>query len=586
MRKLLLTILIFFLLIGTIGISGQTTEIDIKKSLLNANSWVRLLSYEKGSCCDEIDDSLTYKYTNFNSDEWQTGNYAFAKPKANILEVEVVAKNWINFVVDQYDSWGGTDSPVLGEYTEFKRGDLLLGYYFPVEPVGYIIVSSLKDFIPIKAYSTTSNLDPDDEVGMCDLLKDELERRALHLIDRFGGLDDVSLQELNKFTSDSNRLAWSSLLKSSAEYKANLRVIYPNYPVDNSNWRIGPLLRTSWHQHAPFNDDCPNMKCGGWYNDNAVVGCVPLAIAMILKFFAWPPGFDYPNMANRYIANSGLNPPFEDENQNPVTQAQIDAVATLCYDAGMSLYDPKPGCGIDYGCSSTGADVCTIICNDARESFQDNYYYSYSDVDMPWCEDYEDSYPLHWESMIREEIENNRPMILSISNGNNFNHAVVIDGYDNIGQIHINYGWDNGHNTWYVFDELDCDKTNGFQGGCILDDMDLIRLIFPRTGYNKVCYDTLGPWGGPGSYHHYIYCNVTKTRSDYDTPYKYMTVLGGAWVQFLPGESITCSHDSVYIYGRSPGETRFFSDGLPTRGLKVCENGVIKLNSNGRISIY
>ena len=84
-----------------------------------------------------------------------------------------------------------------------------------------------------------------------------------------------------------------------------------------------------------------------------------------------------------------------------------------------------------------------------------------------------------------------------------------------------------------------------------MDEVWLVRLIYPRNGYNEVCYDTLLPWGGSGSYHHYIYRNVTKTRSDYDTPYKYMTVLGGAWVQFLPGEGITCSHDSVYIYGRS-----------------------------------
>ncbi|MGQ9517783.1 MAG: hypothetical protein ACUVT1_10990, partial [Anaerolineae bacterium] len=103
-------------------------------------------------------------------------------------EARTVAENWLRFVVERDGQWGGVTNPSIRDFAEFKRGDRLLGYYASIEPQGYIVITSLEDFAPIQAYSTTSDLDPDNEVGMCDLLKDVMDTRLAFLVEAFGGL--------------------------------------------------------------------------------------------------------------------------------------------------------------------------------------------------------------------------------------------------------------------------------------------------------------------------------------------------------------------------------------------------------------
>ncbi|MDH7487803.1 MAG: C10 family peptidase [Anaerolineae bacterium] len=482
-------------------------------------------------------------------------------------EARTVAENWLRLIVERDGQWSGEKHPAIDNFTEFKRGDLLLGYYASVKPQGYIIIAALKDFAPIQAYSTDSNLDPnrEDEKGMGALLKDVLERRISLLIERFGGLDQLKVEEIGGYAPQANRRAWSYLLEGGSTLRSNL--LSMNAQVG----RVGPLLRTSWHQRPPYNNECPNMGCTwdsyGNFNQNAVVGCVPLAMAQIMRYYAWPPYFDeyydWPNMLNRYKYENNW---FVDQNGHPVTQAQIDAVADLCADAGSVIH-------IDYGCSGTGAFMCNWAYDDARDAFEDHFFYSNPGNDEPQCEE-RDSYDFNtWWNMIREEIDHNRPMMYRIAN-HDFDHLIVVDGYDNTGGqylVHANYGWDDGHTAWYTLDQFDC---NGI-GACDWGSYEMTRFIYPRTGLCGVAWVNLGPRNSATDLHHYVYCDVTLLN---------VTIQGGAWVQFLPGTSIMGG--SASIEGRSPAETRLFSDGLPTRGLKVAGGGKIKLYPSGSIRVH
>lgn len=502
---------------------------------------------------------------------------------ATMDEAQVVAENWIRFVVERDGHWGGAESPSIGEFTEFRREDSLLGYYASVEPQGYIVISSSKGFAPIKAYSTTSNLDPDREVGMCALLKDVLESRAKFLINRFGGLGEVSAQELDKFTPDANRLAWLYLLEGGSALRSNLRSIYPE-----GTGPVGPLLKTSWHQRPPYNDLCPNTDCEGcpcsWpgygnFNDRALVGCCPLAMAQIMKYYCWPPSylehsFDWRNMCNRYVW-SETSQWFDDEHGNPVTGSQINAVAFLCECAGHSLYDWTAGCGIDYGCDGTSAQGCSFWCNDARDGFEDYFLYDTEDYE-PDCQDRDDWGYDGWWKLITDEIDVNRPMHYRISDDDDYAHYIVVDGYDDSGgqrQVHANYGHGVGDTDWYALDHFYC-------GGdpCDLEEEYCIRYIFPRNGLCGTSYATLTADSLP----HYVYCDV-------DVHYD---VEGGALVQFLPGTSMKAGY-GFKIYGSGGTGTRFFSGGLlpsglpPPEGLKVGADGQIKLYpSGGGICVY
>ncbi|MBX3044689.1 MAG: C10 family peptidase [Candidatus Kapabacteria bacterium] len=54
--------------------------------------------------------------------------------------------------------------------------------------------------------------------------------------------------------------------------------------------------------------------------------------------------------------------------------------------------------------------------------------------------------------LITEEIDNKRPLMFYFDNGDDFGHAVVIDGYtnvDNLFLVHLNQGLGGKHNGWY-----------------------------------------------------------------------------------------------------------------------------------------
>lgn len=493
-------------------------------------------------------------------------------------EADIVARNWIAFILQRDGYWADSTAPFLAAPVEFRRGDRVLGYLFAVEPRGYVLVSSLTDFAPIKAYSTTSALDPDHEVGMCALLKDVLNSRQEALLRVFGGLDADSLRGLRAMTPEHNRLAWDILLAGGADLPEELGAV-----SGRSRGVLGPLLRSSWHQDPPYNNDCPAMGCDwysyGYFNTNACVGCVPLAMAQIMRYYCWPPHYggqhyDWPNMLDRYVYDGAGW--FNDPAGNPVTWAQIDAVADLCADAGETLEDWVAGCGIDYGCGETTAAVCNFWCNDARDAFEDYFYFG-RDGEMPDCEDRAD-YDSDWDwlEVIKRQIDWNRPVLYRISNDEDFRHAIVVDGYDDTGgqpMAHANYGWDNGNNDWYVLDHFYCDPP-----GCDLDEEYMVRCLFPLNGLCEERSGFLYPQNDEWTIHYYAYCN---TASDD------LTVEGGAWLQFLPGVSLSCFANEVNIYGRGPdlGETRFFTGGDATRGLLVGNGGEVRLLPGGIVRL-
>jgi len=234
--------------------------------------------------------------------------------------------------------------------------------------------------------------------------------------------------------------------------------------------------------------------------------------------------------------------------------------------------------------------VCSFWVDDARDALEDDFFYSSPDEDEPACEA-RDSYGgdagdfLEWWNMIKREIDHNRPVLYRIASGavfqSDFDHILVVDGYDDTAgdhKIHANYGWDDGHTAWYTLDAWYCSRWD-----CSWHEEEMVRFIYPRNGLCVSHTGALGPKAGVTDLYHYVYCDVTL----YDIPEYDTTVQAGAWVQFLPGTSITCGRDSVVdIQGRTPEETRFFSEGLPTRGLKAGAGGRIRMLPKGSIRIH
>ncbi|MBQ9470376.1 MAG: C10 family peptidase [Bacteroidales bacterium] len=218
------------------------------------------------------------------------------------------------------------------------------------------------------------------------------------------------------------------------------------------------LMRSTWDQsgegsrfrsgYKPLYDKyCPDSA-----GVKAYVGCVATAMSQIMYYHKWPQKgrgwykyehkqfglqmadfgaapYDWANMPNRLTSSS--------------TDAQIDAVATLCRHAGVSV---SMGYGID-GSGAYERDALAALIT----------YFGYDPNSIRLCDVDTITGKLHVDgaqretyAVIKAEIDAKRPILISGSSEADGGHAFVCDGYDDESQkVHINWGWDGNYDGYY-----------------------------------------------------------------------------------------------------------------------------------------
>jgi hypothetical protein len=111
-------------------------------------------------------------------------------------QARAVAAGWIHLIMEKKGDWGGSETAEIVEIREFRRGNRVLGFFFTVEPRGYIVVALRREMAPIKAYSETCDLDPEAEEGMAALIKDRMDAFLARIEKRFGPISRVWAREL------------------------------------------------------------------------------------------------------------------------------------------------------------------------------------------------------------------------------------------------------------------------------------------------------------------------------------------------------------------------------------------------------
>lgn len=240
---------------------------------------------------------------------------------------------------------------------------------------------------------------------------------------------------------------------------------------------VTPLLTTLWSQGRPYNDMCPIAPAYDdpylYYGGRAATGCVATAMAQVMNYWQWPKrgmgSFGYDCDVNYYNSESDLNDyrtdhlsvdysqsvyqwdlmmndyiymPFEDgtyyimiKDKNGRTNFDFDgeysnAVAKLMSDVGISVE-------MGYGASGSGADSYNV--------YKALYNYFGYLVEYAYRDDMNS--PM-WDESMRRDLNAGRPIYYS-GNGQNGGHAFVLDGYDNEGRFHVNWGWGGGYNGYY-----------------------------------------------------------------------------------------------------------------------------------------
>ncbi len=199
---------------------------------------------------------------------------------------------------------------------------------------------------------------------------------------------------------------------------------------------ISQLMTSEWGQDAPYNNLCPKAARG-----RCPSGCVATAMAQLLYYHKSPVksegtgSYTYDGKAFAQSL-SGINYAWDKMQPKYDTPSGegADDVATLLFDCGLALnmnYN-------DSGSSAYNFDACN--------AFTDNFcmYSTYFDRSYYTAAD--------WMDIVYTQLSNHNPVVyggVSKVDGQQSGHSFVIDGYDDKGLVHVNWGWNGTGNGYY-----------------------------------------------------------------------------------------------------------------------------------------
>jgi len=480
-------------------------------------------------------------------------------------EALTIARNYVSLVLVNEGDWGGSEVAEVASIEEFRRGDRTLGYFCPVQPQGFLVLSLHKELGPVRAYSGRCGLNLENEEGPTDLIKDKMEG-ILDAVEKKLGRPLKPDDKLEDLLEINYRPVFDVL---AAEDFDPQQYAEPRRARDGAgmNYQEGEVLLTAnWHQQPPHNHHCPDMDCDWWeynhFNECAKVGCVATAGAQVMYHWRWPPygagpppfndSYDWPNMCNAYYYDgSGW---FNDEHGVPVTWNQINAVANLCGEVGVAV-------NMDYDCGGSTADTYDL------ESAFENYLYYDPDGCVVYRSDYDD--PVDWFNALKGQFNINRPVPYRVTN-----HAIVADGWieewvgDDYYWYHMNYGWPNDdYDVWWALDEL-------YLGG--FSEEYFIAAVVPVVAIGS----PLGPYYPAGWW--YFDEDTWGINSTFDAGQS-LQILRSGFLLSSGGEPAA----AIRFYGEPDLHTRFFLYGDPSGKTRILiQGGGMKIYSGAGMAIY
>jgi len=364
-----------------------------------------------------------------------------------------------------------TTQPATIYYT---NGTHPLFYFFPLNPSGYIIVAADYQLPPVIAYSFTNNTDP--------------EGRLLQLLSYDLSLRQKALEQLPASIKAKRKAAWESLLNGK--------------PVNKERETF--LVKTNWHQDAPYNQFCPIDPLNG---NRSIAGCPSVAMGQIVNyhqtindvFFTdaddyyhnyggrqyWIDNdyatYDFPSfpMLNAYLDTLETHY----QNQQTLTNNDVAAMTFACGVAATQVY------------TSSGSGTFGV--SQALEAYQKFNFLSATLLTEADTNVY---------SRMAENISNELPVHLAVvdpawSSG----HNVVVDGHNDENYFHLNFGWGGYSNGWYLLPDE-------FPYGLTVLEGAIVDIIPNHVGISKVNKQTI-PCLFPNPAHGEVYLRQAEGKT-------------------------------------------------------------------------
>lgn len=288
-------------------------------------------------------------------------------------------------------------------------------YVFNVGETGFVIVSANDNYKPLLGYSQDGTFNPED---MAPALADFLDRVNTY---RTSHTDVVASQEVVE--------DWESLRQ------------YGKLVSRHGGKEASFLVQTKWNQNYPYNYCCPADSDGP--GGHVYAGCVATAGAQVMRFWNHPEHGqgshtytpedhpEYGPITVNYGATTydWANMPNTISGTSPIEE--IEAIGTLIFHVGVSV-------DMNYRPSSSGAVTGNLT------NTLPSYFFYTNHMEHYYRENYSRD---QYIGFIVDMVDMGWPMI---HRGNG--HAYVVDGYDDAGLIHFNWGWSGSNDGWYDID--------------------------------------------------------------------------------------------------------------------------------------
>ena len=224
--------------------------------------------------------------------------------------------------------------------------------------------------------------------------------------------------------------------------------------------KVDALIASQWGQDAPYSYWCPTGYgeiCDDYTPDvvHCCVGCVATALAQLTRYYRFPAHAsgtaDF--MIGNKNASASFDATFDWDNmldtypEGQYTEAQGRAVALLSYVCGLIS-------GMDYATNESGSS------NHSGLAGAQNYFGYSNDASIVVRSDYSEP---EWMDMVYNELSHGRPLYYQgvyvkfdpsvglMAAG----HSFLIDGYNEEGMVHVNWGWYGNYDGYFDIALLD-----------------------------------------------------------------------------------------------------------------------------------
>ncbi len=291
---------------------------------------------------------------------------------------------------------------------------------------GFVIVSAEERAVPVLHYSFEGRYNPAD-----------LNENFVYCMKNFEK-QIVAARENNVAKEKKITDMWSFYSTATA------------IPLAKSTNSVAPLLGTlAWDQGCNYNAQCPSQASAWSTCGKCPTGCVATAMAMIMKYHAYPThGYGshsyVHSVANGFTNDFGaLSANFASATYNwagmPNTVSGANAsVATIMYHCGVSV-------NMSYDANGSGA-----LLYNAAASFA--YYFTYHSNYSPRSS-FADA---DWKTMLKNNLDSLRPVLYGGQDASAGGHAFVCDGYQGAANdyFHFNFGWSGSSNGYQYVDDI------------------------------------------------------------------------------------------------------------------------------------